>query len=294
MRNLTRLSLFAIAAAATLSRPLASAPAPKVPSFQQYLSPASPQEVVAAKKVDRVAWVDYAEGKRNAFTAAAPLFTPVRLTNFMKDDGIMMSAVKISDDGSTVIFLRGEAPNRDGWSPNPSADPNGPEHAIWAARTSGTGGAWRVVDATNPELAPDAVANILARFELTKLERRRWSTLSGGESARVLLAMVLVADPSILLADEPAAALDIRHRLDVIAALAERGRERLSVVVVHDLDLAFRYFERVVVLVGGKIAADAPAADLIADRRLDEAFGVRFERIRTAGGWSLQASKETT
>ncbi len=148
--------------------------------------------------------------------------------------------------------------------------------------------------ARNPELAPDAVANILARFELTKLERRRWSTLSGGESARVLLAMVLVADPSILLADEPAAALDIRHRLDVIAALAERGRERLSVVVVHDLDLAFRYFERVVVLVGGKIAADAPAADLIADRRLDEAFGVRFERIRTAGGWSLQASKETT
>jgi iron complex transport system ATP-binding protein len=147
--------------------------------------------------------------------------------------------------------------------------------------------------ARNPELASDAVANILARFELTRLERRRWSTLSGGESARVLLAMVLVADPPILLADEPAAALDIRHRLDVIAALAERGRDRLSVVVVHDLDLAFRYFERVVVLVQGKIAADAPAADLIADRRLDEAFGVRFERIRTAAGWSLQASKET-
>ncbi len=54
-----------------------------------------------------------------------------------------------------MVFLRGEAPNREGWSPNPSADPNGPEHAIWAARTSGAGGAWRVVDATNPELAPD-------------------------------------------------------------------------------------------------------------------------------------------
>ena len=66
---------------------LAATP-PKVPLYQQFLSPASPQEVVAAKKVDRVAWVDYAEGKRNAYTAAAPLFTPVRLTNFMKDDGI--------------------------------------------------------------------------------------------------------------------------------------------------------------------------------------------------------------
>jgi dipeptidyl aminopeptidase/acylaminoacyl peptidase len=118
------------------------------------MSPDSPQEVVAARKVDRIAWVDYAEGKRNAYTAAAPLFTPVRLTNFQKDDGIMMSAIRISDDGSTVIFMRGEGPNREGWSPNPSADPNGPEHAVWAAHTSG-GAAWRVVDATNPELAPD-------------------------------------------------------------------------------------------------------------------------------------------
>ena len=148
----------------------------------------------------------------------------------------------------------------------------------------------RLGAARNPALAVNAVSSILARFELDGLERRRWSTLSGGECARVLLAMVLVADPPVLLADEPAAALDIRHRLDVVQALAERGRDRLSVVVVHDLDLAFRFFERVVVLVDGKIAADAPAAELIADPRLDAAFGVRFERIRTAEGWSLQAS----
>jgi len=151
MRITTQLSVLSIAAAALLPKPLASAS----PSYKQYLSPASPQELVAAKKVDRVAWVDYAEGKRNAYTAVAPLFVPVRLTNFLKDDGIMMSAIRISDDGSTVVFLRGEQPNRDNWSPNPSADPNGPEHAIWAARTSGAGGTWRVADAANPELAPD-------------------------------------------------------------------------------------------------------------------------------------------
>jgi dipeptidyl aminopeptidase/acylaminoacyl peptidase len=162
MRNLTRLSVISIVAAAFLMRPLASAP-PKVPSYQQFLSPASPQEVVSARKVDRVAWVDYAEGKRNAYTAAAPLFAPVRLTNFLKDDGIMMSGIKISDNGSTVVFLRGEGPNREGWSPNPSADPNGFEHAVWAARTSGIGGAWRVVDATNPELAPDGSAILFVK-----------------------------------------------------------------------------------------------------------------------------------
>src|SRR5882762_7013158 len=143
-----RLLILIIAEAAFL------AAAPPAATYREFMSPASPQEVVAARKVDRIAWVDYAEGKRNAYTAVAPQFAPVRLTNFMKDDGIMMSAIRISDDGSTVVFLRGEAPNRSGWSPNPSADPAGPEHAIWAARTAG-GAVWRVADAANPELAPD-------------------------------------------------------------------------------------------------------------------------------------------
>src|ERR1700754_2919846 len=129
MRVPSRLAIVSLAVAAFLSVPLVSAP-PEIPAYQKFLSPASPQEVVAARKVDRITWVDYAEGKRNAYTAVAPLFAPVRLTNFQKDDGIMMSEIRISDDGSTVVFLRGEAPNREGWSPNPSADPNGPEHAI--------------------------------------------------------------------------------------------------------------------------------------------------------------------
>ncbi len=152
MRMLTRYIVVLIAAAA-LTQSLDSAP--NVPLYQRFLSPASPQELVAAKKVDKIAWVDYVEGKRNAYAASGPLFVPVKLSNFTKDDGIMMSEVKISDDGSTVIFLRGEALNREGWAPNPSADPNGPEHAFWAAKTTGVGGAWRVADCTNPELAPD-------------------------------------------------------------------------------------------------------------------------------------------
>ena len=152
MRMLTRYVVVLIAAAA-LTQSLDSAP--NVPLYQRFLSPASPQELVAAKKADKIAWVDYAEGKRNAYVAAGPLFVPVKLSNFTKDDGIMMSEVKISDDGSTVIFLRGESLNREGWAPNPSADPNGPEHAFWAAKTTGVGGAWRIADCTNPELAPD-------------------------------------------------------------------------------------------------------------------------------------------
>jgi len=135
----------------------------------------------------------------------------------------------------------------------------------------------------------ESVNRIVAAFELSGLDRRRWSTLSGGERARVLLATVLVVDPPVLLADEPAASLDIRHRLDVIQALAARGRDRLSIVVVHDLDLAFSFFDRIVLVDHGRVVADAPARALLDDPRLDTVFGVRFERLRTDDGWLLRA-----
>ena len=59
-----------------------------------------------------------------------------------KDDGIDLSEVQISDDGGTVVFLRGTGPNRVGWAANPSANPDGPERSVWAAHTAG-GTAWR-------------------------------------------------------------------------------------------------------------------------------------------------------
>jgi len=130
------------------------------------------------------------------------------------------------------------------------------------------------------------VEEIMAGFELAALRARRWSTLSGGERARVLLAMVLAVDPPALLADEPAASLDIRHRIDVVRSLVQRGTERLCVVVMHDLDLAFRFFETVIVMDRGGIVATGHARDIFDDVRLDAAFGVRFERLRM-GRYSL-------
>lgn len=144
--------------------------------------------------------------------------------------------------------------------------------------------------ARDPATATKALPRTVERFELDGLLRRRWSTLSGGERARALLASVLVVDPPILLADEPAAALDIRHRLDVIRALAARGRDRAAVVVVHDLDLAFSAFERVVLMADGEIVADEPAMRLVEDSRLDQAFRVTFERLKTNDGILLRAT----
>jgi len=127
---------------------------PTVPSSAPWLSPPSPLTLVSARKADRLAWMTYDQGLRNVYTAAAPTFTPVRLTRFLTDDGNDLTDVRISDDGAIIVFVRGSAPNRFGWIANPSHDPDGAERAIWAVRSSG-GPAWRVAAGASPELSPD-------------------------------------------------------------------------------------------------------------------------------------------
>ena len=123
-------------------------------SIEDVLSPGYPVQLVSAKGADRIAWIEYEEGRRNVYTAAAPGFAPVRLTRYEDDDGRDLSTLRISDDGSTVVFLRGHTPNREGWVANPASDPRGAERAVWAASTAG-GEPWRVVEAWNVALSPD-------------------------------------------------------------------------------------------------------------------------------------------
>lgn len=140
---------------------------------------------------------------------------------------------------------------------------------------------------------PAQAAQVLALADLQPLAARRWSTLSGGERARGMLAAVLATDPPVLLADEPGAALDVQHRLALVQALARRGRERLVVVVMHDLDLAFECFDRVVVMHAGRVVMDGAPAQLLHAPQLDAVFGVHFERIAVAPHTLLRARSQT-
>ncbi|MFI5228588.1 MAG: S9 family peptidase [Gemmatimonadales bacterium] len=137
-------------------RPVNSAKMPSAATtaytIADFLSPASPLELSAAKKADRIAYVVYERGMRNVYTAAAPDYKGVRITPFLKDDGIDVSSVRLSDDGSMAIFVRGSSQNREGWVANPSHDPDGPDRAVWAARTDGSG-AWRLASIENTEVA---------------------------------------------------------------------------------------------------------------------------------------------
>ena len=116
------------------------------------------------------------------------------------------------------------------------------------------------------ENAADAAAVTAAMRETDTLEfaGRSVSRLSVGERARVLLARALAVEAPVLLADEPIAMLDPYHQLDVLdtlrayAAGREAGSKRLVVVVLHDLGLAARFCDRVLLMDGGAIVGDGP------------------------------------
>jgi dipeptidyl-peptidase 4 len=140
----------------------ASAVAQDRPTLRDFFDVASPLELTAARSADRIAWAVYEAGRRNVYTAAAPDFRPVRLTAFDEDDGQEVGGVRLSDDGSIAVFIRGHAPNRDGWVANPMHDPAGSERAIWAVATHG-GSAWRVAEGAAPALSPDGSMVVYVR-----------------------------------------------------------------------------------------------------------------------------------
>jgi len=119
----------------------------------------------------------------------------------------------------------------------------------------------------------------LAAHGLLDLTERPWSRLSGGERARALLAAVLVAEPPVLLADEPGASLDIGHRVDLLRRLAVYAQTRTVIVVLHDLERAVHDCDRLVLMNRGRIVLDGTANEVATSLVLDATFGISFTRV---------------
>lgn len=130
---------------------------------------------------------------------------------------------------------------------------------------------------------PDDIAAVARALDAVKMEAfrpRRLSQLSGGERRRAWLASALAQEPELLLLDEPTQALDVHHAAAVMEALARKATEGLRVVVVlHDLNLAALYCDRLILLQDGQVTADGPPADILSEDRLVSAYGRHVEVI---------------
>jgi iron complex transport system ATP-binding protein len=118
-----------------------------------------------------------------------------------------------------------------------------------------------------------AVRAALERCDVAALAGRTIDSLSGGEWQRVRLARALAQEPHALVLDEPTASLDVRHEmelLELIRTLVDGGMAGL--IVTHQLNLAARFADRILLLEGGRVAADGKPADVLTADTLDRVF----------------------
>lgn len=128
----------------------------------------------------------------------------------------------------------------------------------------------------------------IAALDIAHLADRRAQSLSGGETARVLLARVLAGDPRWILADEPLAALDLAHQLALLRHLRAAADAGAGVVLVlHDLAHANNHADRVVVLDRGRIAADGGCEDALDHRVIERVWKVPVRWIGESGARAL-------
>ncbi len=120
-----------------------------------------------------------------------------------------------------------------------------------------------------------AVADALARCDASPFAERRMDELSAGERARVLFARALATGASVLLADEPAAYLDPSHQIRLMELLREEAARGTAVAItLHDLSLAEAHCDEVLVLAGGRLAAEGPPETALSDATLAHVFHI--------------------
>ena len=123
----------------------------------------------------------------------------------------------------------------------------------------------------------DAVAEALEQVSMTAYANRGFHQLSGGEQRRVLLARGLAQRTELLLLDEPTNHLDIRHQHALLRMV--RGLGRTVIAAIHDLDLAATYFDHIVVLNDGGVAADGKPSEVLTPELVGDVFGMAASMV---------------
>ncbi|MYG92424.1 MAG: ABC transporter ATP-binding protein [Acidimicrobiia bacterium] len=121
-----------------------------------------------------------------------------------------------------------------------------------------------------------AIQDAIAMTRLSDFVHRPIDTLSGGERQRAWMALALSQQTDILLLDEPTTFLDVGHQLDLLELISGLNRDRgvTIVMVLHDLNHAARFSDRMIAMSGGDVVADGPPAQVLTPRLLRDCFGV--------------------
>ncbi len=128
------------------------------------------------------------------------------------------------------------------------------------------------------------VSQIMQHLGLESLALRKISQLSGGELQKVCIARAFVQEPRIFLLDEPTSNLDLKNQMDILHTIRDivKKNSLTAVITMHNLNFAFRFADKIILLNKGKIFAQG-TAESITPEILSQVYGVRVEMIRHNG-----------
>lgn len=132
----------------------------------------------------------------------------------------------------------------------------------------------------------EKIVEILQLMEIEDIAMKEFNELSGGQQQKVLIARALAQEAEMLLLDEPTSNLDIRHQIEVMEIIKDLiAKKNISAVMaVHDLNLASRYADRVIMMKGGRIFDAGNPLDVLTPENIRSVYGVDAEVINSNGG----------
>lgn len=124
-----------------------------------------------------------------------------------------------------------------------------------------------------------AVEEAMRKTNTLRLQERPVNEISGGERQEVIIARALAQEPRVLLLDEPTANLDIKHQLRILSLIRGliRGEGLTAVMVIHDLNIAARFCDKLVLLHGGRVFAQGGPGDVLTPKNLSAAYEVEAQ-----------------
>ncbi|MRX42820.1 ABC transporter ATP-binding protein [Agromyces kandeliae] len=185
-----------------------------------------------------------------------------------------LEAGRVLLDGSDVSRIpRRDVARRIGVLPQSSIAPDGVRVADLVARGRYPHQGWFGRHSSDDDAV---VAEALADTGIADLAERPIEELSGGQRQRVWIAMVLAQQTDLVLLDEPTTFLDVTHQLELLDLLTALNRDRGAtvVMVLHELNLAARYADHLVVMSGGRIVAEGDPGSVLTASTVRDAFGL--------------------